>query len=64
MTIGSSLILIATGAILRYAVTEHVAGMNLRAAGVILMIAGAAGVVVALVTSLRGRDFGARPGGF
>ncbi len=40
MTIGASLFLIAVGAILRYAVTASVAGIDLDTAGLILMIVG------------------------
>jgi uncharacterized membrane protein YedE/YeeE len=48
MTIGSSLFLIAVGAILDYAVTAHVAGVDLHVVGVILMIVGAVGLVLGL----------------
>ena len=49
MTTGTSMILIAIGAILKYAITEHAAGINLQNAGVILMLAGAAGLIVELL---------------
>ena len=42
MTIGTSLFLIAVGAILKYAVTAHVEGVNLHTVGLILMIVGLA----------------------
>lgn len=48
MTIGSSIFLIALGAILRYAVTASVAGVDLQVVGLILMIAGAIGLVIGL----------------
>jgi hypothetical protein len=48
MTIGSSIFLIALGAILRYAVTASVAGIDIQVVGLILMIAGAVGLVVGL----------------
>jgi hypothetical protein len=49
MTVGTSLLLIAVGAILRYAVTtDVVAGINLDVAGLILMIAGVVGLVIGL----------------
>lgn len=48
MTIGSSLFLIAVGAILKYAVTAHLAGIDLQVVGVILMIAGIIGLVIGL----------------
>jgi hypothetical protein len=40
MTVGASLLLIASGAILEYAATTHVAGINFHTAGLILMIVG------------------------
>lgn len=48
MTIGGSVFLIAAGAILRYAITVNVQGVDIGVVGLILMIAG----VVALVASL------------
>jgi len=62
MTLGFSLFLIAVGAILRFAVTETVAGIDIQVVGVILMIVGAMGFVVTLVMffSRRGGP-GARP---
>jgi Domain of unknown function (DUF6458) len=49
MTIGVSLFLIAAGAILKFAVTASVAGIDLQVVGVILMIVGAVGLVLGLV---------------
>lgn len=49
MRIGASLLLIAIGAILKFAVTEHVNGVNLAVVGVILMIVGAAGLLFELI---------------
>jgi hypothetical protein len=49
MTIGSSILLIAVGAILRYAVTASVSGISITTIGLILMIAGIAGVVLSLL---------------
>jgi uncharacterized membrane protein len=50
MRIGASLLLIAIGAILRFAVTvNNPHGFNVHTAGVILMIVGAVGLVVAVV---------------
>ncbi len=49
MTIGTSLFLIAVGAILRYAVTtDAVAGVDLDTAGLILMLVGVAGLALGL----------------
>jgi hypothetical protein len=49
MGIGTSIFLIAVGAILRYAVTLSVAGVKLEVVGLILMILGSVGLVVSLV---------------
>jgi len=49
MTVAASLFLIAVGAILKYAVTADVAGIDLQVVGVILMIVGAVGLVLGLV---------------
>jgi hypothetical protein len=54
--IATSLILIASGAILRYAVTARAEGIDLRIAGLILMLAGAAGLLITLALSDGGRS--------
>jgi hypothetical protein len=58
VTIGTSIFLIAVGAILRYAVTATVAGVDIQTVGVILMIAGALGLVIGLfiIATDRRRD--------
>lgn len=56
MTIGSSLFLIAVGAILKYAVTADVAGVDVQVVGVILMIVGAVGLVLGLGLWISARD--------
>lgn len=48
MTIGTSLFLIAVGAILRYAVDATVAGIDIQAAGLILIIIGVIGLAIGL----------------
>jgi hypothetical protein len=48
MTIGMSIFLIALGAILSFAVTATVAGIEIQTVGVILMVAGAIGLVIGL----------------
>jgi hypothetical protein len=55
MTIGSSLILIAAGAILKWAITAHVSGVNLQNMGVILMAIGVVGLCIGLFILLRVR---------
>jgi hypothetical protein len=49
MGISGSLVLIAAGAILKWAVTATVSGVNLQTIGVILMVVGAVGLVLSLV---------------
>jgi hypothetical protein len=49
MGIGTSLFLITVGAILRYGVTVEVSGLDIDVIGVILMVVGAAGLVLSLV---------------
>jgi uncharacterized protein DUF6458 len=48
MTIGGSIFLVAVGAILRYAVTDSISGIDLATIGLILMIAGIVGLVISL----------------
>ena len=48
MGISGSLVLIAAGAILKWAVTATVSGINLQTIGVILMIVGAGALVISL----------------
>jgi membrane protein implicated in regulation of membrane protease activity len=57
MTIGTSIFLIALGAILALAVNATVAGFSIQTAGVILMVAGVVGLVIGLflLTSRRPR---------
>jgi Domain of unknown function (DUF6458) len=58
VTVGTSIFLIAVGAILKYAVTATVAGVDIQTVGVILMIAGALGLVIGLfiIATDRRRD--------
>ena len=49
MGIGTSIFLIAVGAILKYAVTVRTEGFNLNTIGVILMVVGAIGLLVSLL---------------
>jgi uncharacterized protein DUF6458 len=48
MTVGGSIFLVAVGAILRYAITDSISGVNLATIGLILMIAGIVGLVIGL----------------
>jgi hypothetical protein len=56
MTIGTSLFLIAAGAILRYAVEDRVREVDIPTIGLILMIVGAFGLLLGMyLTFVRGR---------
>jgi uncharacterized membrane protein YbhN (UPF0104 family) len=48
MTFGASIFLIALGAILRFAVHVHTQGFNLHTIGLILMIVGVVGLLIAI----------------
>jgi uncharacterized membrane protein YfcA len=48
MTIGTSLFLIACGAILRYAITAKVDWIDINTAGLVLMIVGLLGLVLGI----------------
>jgi hypothetical protein len=49
VTIGTSILLIAVGAILRYAVNVHSSSFNISTAGLILMIVGILGLILSLL---------------
>jgi hypothetical protein len=55
MGIGTSLFLIAAGAILRFAVTDSISGVDLTTVGLILMIVGIVGLLISLVLMLAPR---------
>ncbi|HEX5145589.1 MAG TPA: DUF6458 family protein [Conexibacter sp.] len=61
MTIGSSLFLIAVGAILKFAVTAQVAGVDLQVVGVILMVVGVVGLVLGVGMVMSARDRARQP---
>lgn len=57
MTIGVSIFLVAAGAVLKFAVSDQIDGVDLAMVGVILMIAGAVGLLAGLVVEgTRRRD--------
>jgi len=49
VTLGTSLFLVAVGAILRYAVTATVSGIELQTVGLILMIVGVIGAILSVI---------------
>ena len=60
MGISVSLVLIAVGAVLTWAVTTTVSGIDLNTVGVILMIVGAAGLVLSMIFWSSWGGFAAR----
>jgi len=61
MGIGTSLVLIAVGAILKYAITASVHGVKVDVVGTILMIIGILGLVITLIYTAAWSN--RRPGG-
>jgi Domain of unknown function (DUF6458) len=64
MTIGTSLFLIALGAVLRFAVTVTTKGFNIHTIGVILMIVGAVGLILSLLWMTAWADRRRRGGAY
>jgi hypothetical protein len=58
MPLGTSIFLIAVGAILRWAVTAHVSGISLTTVGLILIIVGAIGLVLSVLYMISSRPRG------
>ena len=57
MALGTSLFLIAVGAILRYAVSDSLEGIDIPTIGLILMLVGIVGLLISLFTmTLWDRD--------
>ncbi len=56
MYIGTSIFLIALGAILKFAVTATVAGFSIQTAGVILIVAGLVGLIISFLLLTMRRD--------
>ena len=56
MGIGTSIFLLAVGAILAFAVTDAISGVDLTVVGYILMAAGAIGLLISMLVMNRARD--------
>lgn len=54
MALGTSLFLIAVGAILKWAITVDTEGIELDTVGVILMVVGIIGLLLSLITMVTG----------
>jgi len=63
MTTATSLILIAVGAILAFAVSYEVAGIDIQTIGIILIIVGAIGLAISLLTIAGYAPWGSGRGG-
>lgn len=55
MGIGTSLVLIAVGAILRWAVSDTVSGVDLQMVGLIVFIVGIVGLIISLLVLANAR---------
>ena len=62
MGVSVSLLFVAVGAILKWAVTATASGINLNTVGVILMVVGAVGLVLSLIFWSSWGGFGSRAG--
>jgi hypothetical protein len=49
MTIGAAIVLIAVGAVLKWAVTAHITGFNIQTAGTVVFVVGLLGLVLAIM---------------
>ena len=56
MTIGTSIVMIAIGAILKYAVTGEVDWIDIQTVGTILMIVGILGLILSLIYTFAWSD--------
>jgi Domain of unknown function (DUF6458) len=63
MGISLSILLVAVGAILTWAVSAEVSGVDINAVGVILMIVGAVGLIVSMIFWSSWGGFGSRDTG-
>jgi hypothetical protein len=62
VTIGSSVLLIVVGAILKWAVTADASWINIQACGIVLLIAGVAGFLLNVLFAVwRSRPERAKP---
>jgi hypothetical protein len=60
MGIGTSIFLIAVGAILRFAVTADISGLELSTVGLILMVVGVIGLLLSILAMTMWADRGGR----
>jgi Tfp pilus assembly protein PilX len=55
MAVGTSILLIAVGAILKFAVTATVSGISLETVGTILIVLGVIGLAISMVFLMQAR---------
>ena len=60
MSIGISLLVIAAGAILTWAVTAEVVGVDVEVVGIVLLVVGLAGLVISLVLTFAHESWAPR----
>ena len=63
MGIALSMLMIAAGAIMRFAVTAEGSGFNVHTTGVVLMVVGAIGAVLSMIYWASWGGFGRHAGG-
>ena len=63
MTIGVAILLIAVGAILKWAVTAHVSGIDIQTAGTIIFVVGLVGLVITVAYTFWWHDRDRTPPG-
>ena len=61
MGLGTSLFLIAAGAVLRFAITVSSRSVNIQTIGVILMVVGGLGLIISVFWMVMSTDRGPRP---
>jgi len=64
MGLGTSIVLIAVGAILRFAVSVTTTGFNIHTIGIILMIVGVLGLLLSIMFWSSWGGFGSGGGGY
>ena len=62
MTLGTSILLVAIGAILKWAVTAHTNGFNIQTAGTVLIVVGLVGLILSLIYMFAWQNQGRREG--
>jgi hypothetical protein len=56
MYIGGSLVLVAVGAVMAFAIEDRIEGVDLYTAGLIFMVVGAIGLMISLIVSGQDRN--------